>query len=310
MRRLLIPAIILVIAFIVWAIQSNYEKKRISGVTIENFLNLEPGQINRMVITTPSEVFEFKKDDPVWFMKGESRWQMADMVVIANVIKTAASISVDKPFSENPDQQELFKVDTTNGILAQFFKDDSLLASIIIGKLTNDNAHTYIRKPGSNQVYTSDKILTFAFDRSRTQWLDKTIFAVNPKVVKVVELEHAGKTFRISLSDSTWYLSKKPYSDSLPADTSKVITFLRNLCYLRGSDFSNLSDSGLINFEKPSLKIRISTSDSTVETADFSQIIDQENGRYYVRRPERMDTLVISKPIYDNIALDFAGFLP
>lgn len=309
MKRLMIPAIILVAAVIIWLVQSSYEEKRISGAIIENFLELNAAEINRIIIVTPGDTLKFFREDPVWLLENDPLPKRADMMVMNNVIRAAVSITVGNVISENPEQQSLFKVDSVSGVLVGFYNDDKLLNSIIIGKLTGDNAHTYLRIPGSDEVYTSAEVLTYTFNRNRNQWLDKTIFAMNPELIQSVELIHPDNSTKLSFSEGVWYVSNKPYTDKIQADTAKVTGFLRRLCILRGNDFANISDKGNINFEKPALIIDISLPDGS-QQIEFSEIIDKELGRYYCRRPNQQDTLVVSMPVFSDINKDFAGFLP
>ncbi len=309
MKRLMIPAIILVAAVIIWFFQSSYEEKRIAGTTINNFLELDAADINRIVIVIPGDTIKLYKDDPVWLLENSPAPKRADMMIINNVIGAATSITVGNVVSENREQQAIFQLDSTNGILAGFYNDNTLLNSVIIGKLTSDNAHTYIRIPGSDEVYISNKVLNYTFNRDRNLWLDKTIFAMNPELIKSIELKQPDKSTKLNLSEDGWFVSKKPYTDKIAADSTKVLNFLRQLCYLRGNDFANISDKGNINFEKPALIIDISLPDGNVQI-EFSEIIDKDLGRYYCRRADQMDTLVVSMPVFNDINKDFAGFMP
>jgi len=152
--------------------------------------------------------------------------------------------------------------------------------------------------------------LTFAFNRPRNLWLDKTIFALNQNELHAVEITHPDKSIKLSLSGGQWYVAKEPYTDSVAADSGRVAGFLQKLCFLRGNDFANISDSGLINFNKPSLKLVVSMADGSIQRAEFAEIIDKEIGRYYCRKPDRQDTLVVSMPIFESINEDFSDFMP
>lgn len=308
MKRLMIPAIILVAAFVIWLFQSNYEENRISGTTIENFLELDAADINRIVIVIPGDTLKLFKEDPLWFIESGPAPKRADMMVINNVVNAAVSLAVGNVISENPEQQSLFQVDSTGGILVGFYNRDQFLNSVIIGKLTNDNAHTYVRVPGSDKVYTSAKVLTYTFNRDRNQWMDKTIFAMNPEMIQSIELIRPDGSTKLNPSIDGWYASKKPYTDKVMTDSVKVVAFLRRLCFLRGNDFANITDKGNINFEKPSLIIDITIPDGT-QRIEFSEIIDKDPGRYYCRRADQQDTLVVSMLIFGDLNKDFETFI-
>lgn len=309
MKRLMIPAIILAAAIIIWLFQSNYEEKRIAGTIIENFLELDAAEINRIVIVLPGDTLKLYKKEPIWLLENSTGAKQADMMIMNNVIGAATSITIGNVVSENPDQQILFEVDSTMGVLVGFYDGDQLLNSVIIGKLTSDNAHTYVRIPGSNEVYISNKVLTFTFNRDRNQWLDKTIFAMNPELIKSVELKQPDKSTTLHLSEDIWSVSNNPNGNKIPADSAKVINFLRRLCYLHGNDFANISDNGNINFEKPALVIDVVLPDGSVEI-EFSEVIEKELGRYFCRRIDHSDTLVVSMPVFVDLNKDISGFLP
>lgn len=308
MKRLMIPAIVLVAAVIIWLVQSSYEEKRISGTTIENFLELDAADINRIVIVVPGDTLKLFKEDPVWFLENDPTPKKADLMIMNNVISAAVSITAGNVISENPEQQNLFNVDSTSGVLVGFYNGNDLLNSIIIGKLTSDNAHTYIRRPESDKVYISDRVLTYTFNRERNQWIDKTIFAMNPELIQSVELTHPDKNVLLSSSEDGWFVSTKPNNDKIMPDSTKVMNFLRRLCFLRGNGFANISDVGNINFEKPALIIDISFPEGS-QRIEFSEVIDPEIGRYYCRTLDHQDTLVISLPIFSDINKDFSGFM-
>ncbi|MCP4633233.1 MAG: hypothetical protein GY855_09935, partial [candidate division Zixibacteria bacterium] len=130
MKRLMIPAIILVAAVIIWLIQSNYEENRISGTTIENFLELDAADINRIIIVSQGDTLKFFKEDPIWLMENDPTPKRADMMVMNNVIGAAISLTVGNVISENPEQQSLFSVDSSGGVLVGLYNKDELLNSV------------------------------------------------------------------------------------------------------------------------------------------------------------------------------------
>jgi hypothetical protein len=309
MKRLIIPVIILIVFVLIWVIQSSYEKKRISGEMIENFLELNQENVNKIVIHTAADTVTIIKENDNWFLQGQKP-QKADNMVMNNVLTAAETITVGQVYSENPALQGSFQVDTLSGTRVEFYDSDRLLSSIIIGKLTQDYSHTYVRIPGSNEVYIADGVLTYTFNRKRAQWLDKTIFAIDPGTVRNIEIVHSEKSYKLWHGDTDWYIAKEPYKDSIIADSSKAGVFLTQLCYLKASDLINANDSGKINFDKPSLKFDLSTADGSRHMVEFAEIKDSTASRFYCRKADREDTLVVSKPIYSTLSKEFADFMP
>ena len=309
MKRLIIPAIVLIVAVLIWVLQSSYEKKRISGETVENFLELNQENVNKMAVYSGADSLIFIKENNNWFLQGEKP-QLADGMVMNNVLDAAQSLTVGKVFSENPSLQFSFQVDTVNGTRVEFYDGEQMQSSIIIGKLTQDYTHTYVRRPASNEVYIADGVLTYTFKRKKAQWLDKTIFSIDPETIDNIEILHEKKSYKLWRVDEGWYIAKKPYKDSIIADTSTTEVYLNQLCYLKASDLINANDSGKINFDEISLKLGLNAINGSHYEVEFAEIKDSTAVRFYCRTADREDTLVISKPIFGSLSKEFADFMP
>lgn len=310
MKRLAVPLILLTVIVLAWLIQSSLEKKSIRGKTIENFLELNANDIDKIVINTKRDTLCFLLDAGRWFLE-DSLPRRADSMAIGNMIATATDMKVGSVISQNPERQVDFMVDTLSGNLVQFYRDDRLLSSIIIGKMARDYAHTYIRKPGSNEVYVAEGPLTYVFSRKRTQWLDKTILSLSPQILASVEFVYPdkGKAYKIFRHHSLWYVSKRPYKDSIIADSMKIDAFIGQLSRLNANDFINATDSGLIDFEELSLTLNVSLADGSVHTLNFGRV-NEEGNRVYCRKPELEETFVVYKSRFQNLKKEFSGFLP
>ena len=308
MRRLLIPVILLVAIIAVWLIQSNLEEKRITGKTVENFLSLSAADINKITVITSRDSLNLQKNGESRFLQGTMP-RRADTLAINNILAQASGIKVGNVVSQNPQRQAEFMVGDNNGILVHFYRDDELLNSLIIGKMSNDYAHTYVRKPGSNDVYIADGGLTYTFNRQPTQWLDKTIFSFVPGTIESIEFVYQDKACRLSRGDSYWYISKRPYSDSLMADSLKTRAFVGQINRIVAADFTNATDSGMIDFGDLSLTLTIKLVDGTTHTLRFARVNENSN-RIYCRKPDFDDTFVIYKSKFDSFKKEFSDFLP
>ncbi len=308
MKRILIPAVILVVIVGIWLVQSRMESKSIAPKTVPHFLQINLSEINHIDVRTTADTLTFRLTDSKWILDGTPP-RVTDSNAVETMISAVANLKVGNVISENPERQREFLVDTTAGNFVQFYNGDKLLGSLFIGKMSPDFAHTYIRKPGSKQVYLAEGMLTYIFNRKHNQWLNRTIFTLNPDSVKSVEFIYADNTFHISKSASQWYVAKKPYRDSLQADSLKVENFLVQFCRLKASDFAGSADSGLVQFNPPDLTININMHNGTARTVEFSPI-GEKSPRAYCRLPGFADTYVIPPSLYDNFRKEFSSFLP
>nr|MBN2277024.1 DUF4340 domain-containing protein [candidate division Zixibacteria bacterium] len=308
MKRLLIPLIVLIIILIAWLVQNRMENRQMAGRTVENFLNLSAPDVNRIVIEKPDDTLEFTRDQAYWYLH-DSLPRRADSMAMKNIINNGAGIVVGDVISENPERQTEFQVDTASGILIRFYHDDNLLASVITGKPSVDYAHTYVRIPGSDQVYLANGLIRYVFDRKRTQWYDKTIFSFIPGSIASVDIAYPDKAYRLSFHDSLWYISKQPYQDSLTADSMKAESFIGAIVRIDAVDFANAADSGLIDFANPSLILKVTLTDGSTHQLTFAKI-NAEGSRVYCKKPEFDDIFVVYKSKYANYTRQFADFMP
>jgi len=312
MKRLAIPLILLVVIVAAWLIQSHFESRQIRGETIENFLDIRADQVERFSILSILDTLEFTKRDGRWFLAYDSAFKRADSLSLENVLEAAATIRVGQVISQNPERQSDFQVDSLTGSLVRFYAgDDQLLASVMIGKMSPDRAHTYVRKPGSDMVYLAEGLLNYAFNRERIQWLDKTLMKVDPNAIATVTFTYPdeGRAFRLIQHDSLWFVSEKPFNDSTPADSSKIVSYLAQFRHLLASDFVKATDSGLIDFDNPSLEIHFSLSDGSSQSLTFGAV-GEDTPRIYCRKPDLDETLVLYKSRYDNLRREMSDFQP
>ncbi len=309
MKRVLIPAIILIVILALWYAQNKMESRQMSAKTIDNFLALNPAEINKVTVRTARDTLTFTLENSRWMLQGRVP-RLTDSSAVENMISTAVGIKVGSVISENPERQKDFMVDTVSGNLIRFYNGDRLLNSIIVGKMTPDYAHTYLRKPDSNEVFEGEGMLTFVFSRARNQWLNRSIFAFNPGTVRQIELDYPDKAYRLNFSGSKWYIAKQPFRDSVQADSLKVASYLARVSNFDGSDFVDITDTGKVNFERLSLSLKITLEGETVpHVVDFADTIPNFS-RFYCRVPGREDTLVVYRSTYESVKKAFADFLP
>jgi hypothetical protein len=304
MKRLLVPIIILAVIVLVWLIQSSLEKKKIKVQAIENYLNLNEDVIDKVIVFKPDDSMVLYRENDVWYVQ-DSFPRKADPQVIDNMLTQSVSMTVENVISRNPEKQADFDVDSVKGMLVQFWGNDQLLNSIIIGKMTRGYTHTYVRQPESIEVYLSTGPLSYVYNRPFTGWLDKNILSMLSGSIESIEFIYPDKAIKLIRKDTSWVISQSPYSTSEPVDDNHVNPILNMLTNLTASDFVNASDSGLVNFEQPSLILNITLFDGNSETITFGAINEDESRRY-CRKTGISETYVIMRSRFENLLLDYA----
>jgi len=316
MKRLTIPLLILILVAVVWILVSKREKSRVAPTVTENYLNLDCSRINRLVASSPVRTIELSKKDGQWFV-GDSILRLADQNAVTRILDRTCSLSVGEVFSQNPDMQDEFNVVEGRGTEVSFYDNDSLLGSIIIGKMDQKMTRTYLRKSGSNDVYIVPPLFNFAYNMTRGQWMDKNLISCNQDSVASVELLSPSRMLKLEPKPEEdeqgreWTIInlKGGQSKGVDARTSVVFSFLQQACALRGFDMVGPQDSGKVDFDPVKLTLIVDQMDSTSDTVQFAQIPPGDNPRrFYARRPNGIDTFVVSNMTYEILAKKYEDF--
>ncbi len=309
MKRLAFPTLILIIVAAIWLIYSNYESNRISGRTVDNFLGLNPDEVDSITIITPIDTTILYIENERWYL-ADSIPRLAEAPAISNVLAKSSEIEVGDIHSENPARQDEFQVSDNLGIHVSYYSEGKLLNSIIVGKPSQDYQYSYVRLSGEDAVYKAKGVLAFVFARERNQWLDRAIFSFSPDSIAAMEFIYPDKGYRIELTDSVWYLSKISSKEKNVADTAKIRVAKLLISSLKANDFINATDSGKINFDKIAFTLKVRLLDDTAYGLEFSEVKDDAH-RHYCRRSDLGDDIfVIFTSVYGSLTRDISHFLP
>jgi len=308
MKRVILPVLILIIVAAIWFIYSSYESKRISGRTVDNFLGLNPDDVDSVTIFTPVDTTILFLDNGKWYFADDIP-RLAEEPAVNNVLTKSAEIKIGDVHSENPERQDEFLVSDTLGVLVSYYSEGELLNSVIIGKPSQDYRHSYIRLRGENAVYKARDVLSFTFVRQRNQWLDRTIFTLNPDSIISMEFSAPDQGFAADLIDSVWFVRKLSSKETLPADSAKVRVALSLVSNMRANDFINATDSGKIDFSDIALTFKVRLMDNSEYVLEFSKV-ESDAQRHYCRQPDLGDIYVIYTSVYGTLTRDISHFLP
>lgn len=308
MKRLLIPVILLIVIVAVWLIQSSVEKSQTRVKAVYNFLELDIEKITKFVTWNKNDSITLYKENDVWFLQ-DSLPRRANPEVINTTLNESVQMRAENVISQNPERQAEFQVDEENGVHVQFYRENELLAHVIIGAMAPGYSHTYIRKPGSNDVFLAAGRLNYTYNRPLTGWLDKTILSLLSGNIASVEFIYPDNACRITRQDTIWTVSAAPYEKETPASEPQVDQFINTIINLQASDFQNASDSGLVDFDNLSMTMKISLFDGNQEILRFGAE-NTEGSRRYCRREGVPETFVIKRSWFDNLKLKYADFMP
>lgn len=298
----------LLLFVIIYFILVQKEKKTFSPGKVENFLQLDSASVNRI---------EFKKyDTRLVFQKINHQWHMvepdsyrADKGALGQLLSMTSRLEVGELISSNQEKQFLFQVDTLMGTGINFFAGEKLLASLVIGKLSDDYLHVYLRKTDSDEVYLAPEILNRIANRKITQWRNRAIFIFDPAQVNEIELNQGKDKFKLTRKDTLWQLSQYPYRESSVADGEAVEDYVKTLKEMRADNFAKTPEIEDVDFQKFDLLLKLTFLDGHQERL-FATRRDEEDNRYLVKTDQDKSVFILFEHNFKRLAKKFKDFLP
>ncbi|MBD3316280.1 MAG: DUF4340 domain-containing protein, partial [Chitinivibrionales bacterium] len=204
----------------------------------------------------------------------KSRLYPADSAAVATALEKMSNLSKDDLVSTNPEKQELFEVDSANGVLVKVWDaQDKPLGSFRIGKSGPDWSSNYVRKIGSDKVYTVGGSIKYSFFSDEQRWRDKTVQKFDKNNAKSITLvKGTATTIKMEKEkDSTgadiWKLVSP---EKHMADLAKVNKLLGALSNLKttGWEENVALDDDTLGFSEPELVARV-----TLGNGDTKEIV-------------------------------------
>jgi len=299
---------ILLVFVIIYFLLVQKEKKTFSPGKVENFLQLDSALVDRI---------EFGKfDTRLVFQKTNQQWQIvqpdsfrADNNAIGQLLSTASHLEVGEVISSNKQKQFLFQVDSLQGTRLDFFAGENQLASLVMGKMSSDYLHAYLRKTNSDDVYLAKGYFTQLANQKVDQWKDRKIFTFDPTQINEIELSKGEDKFRLTREDTLWQLSQFPYQKSSVADGKVVENYITTLASMRADDFARKPEIEEIDFQRPQLVLKLSFLDGHEEKL-FATRKHKEDNRYFVKTNQDKSVFVLYEHNFKRLVKKFEDFQP
>jgi hypothetical protein len=251
---------LLVVFAVVYFLLVHKEKKTFSPGRTENFLALDSAAVDRIEFSKFESKLVLRKVNDMWYMV-EPDSHRADNNAVGRLLSLAGRLEVGEIISSNPQKQFWFQVDSLTGTGLDFFSGQEQLASLVIGKTSEDRMNGYLRKSNSDRVYLADVGFIGMAQRSVNEWRDRRIFTFDAQQIKEIESNYEGNRARLVRGDSLWQLSLYPYQETSQADAEAAERYVRTLADLRADDFPFKTQYQGIDFEKGQPVVKVTLGD-------------------------------------------------
>ena len=281
-KSLLILLAVLVLLVVVYLLVISGEQRELVPEVTSNFLAIDSGAVNRIVSKRFGSEMTFVQRSDGWYVEDGDKLRRAQPDAVGAVVQLAYNLAVGEVVSSNPSKQLLFQVDTLTGVRVEFYRDEDYLAGLVVGKMSNDYQTTYVRKPESNDVYAALGPFSQLFSRPPSSFMDKTLLALDPGAINVVEFHGRGTDYSLLQQDTVWKVLPVE-GESFVGDQTRLQRTVSGFANLQFSEFPAAPDSLAVDFSQPDLQITIGVRDGSEHTLRFVEQGGESKNLYVVR---------------------------
>lgn len=308
MKRLLWPILILILLAAAYLIVQNQKDKSIAPDRITNFLDLNANHVDRLMIARLGTVVELKMIDGFWHIMIDSVPKKADNVMVTDLVEMAANIEVGSVESSNPAKQSIYQVDTIMGTWVTLFAGERELAGLIIGKNAQGYNYSYVRKPGSDDVYRAKDLMAYQFNKPPQNWRDRTITAIDTAGLNSIEFNYSDERFSLERTDTAWYVIGDKISGSMAALADSVELLKRLLVNFKTDDFYQDMDSAFVETDDPMLVLVLKHASGEASRLMVYEAVEHDN-RYYLRSEDSGEVFVLYESKYSQLTRRLNNFI-
>ncbi len=255
-------------------------------------VNYDSAAVDKMEIRSATGTVTLEKQGGKWVITSPIKYP-ADEASTTSAVGKGKDLNVTNLVSSNPAKQGIYSVDST-ATLVQIFTNNNPAASFRVGKPSSSYTETYVRKEGSNEVYSVAGVLASTFVKGANDWRDKTIFKTDQNNIHSVKLQFGDTTFVLTKKDSVnWMMG----NDSTVSST--VTAFIGSLANVQADEFVDSTISST-----PKLT-------ATLETQGIQlRIYRRADGRHYVQSSASPQWFVIQEWKAGQLLKRKTDFLP
>jgi hypothetical protein len=307
MKKSIYPLVgILILFVIIYLLLVQKEEKTFAPGRVENFLDLDSALVDRIEFKKYDTRMVFQKAGQQWYITQPDSFR-ADNQVIGQMLSLASHLTVGDIISSNPEKQFFFQVDSLTGTRLDFLSADRKLASMVVGKMSDDFTHSYLRKTGSDDVYLAKGIFSGITKQQIEKWRDRQILTFDPQQIEEIEIVKEKGSFNLTREDTTWILSPHPYQQTMVADNRKVDEYVATLSDIKADKFAFKGETVGLSFQNPELEITLTFSDDQPKKLWAIKARGDEN-RYFVKTNQYSEVYVLFEYSFKRLAKGIEDF--
>jgi hypothetical protein len=210
---------------------------------------LDSSEINLVVFETDSTKVEITRSGDSWTVNGFPLSQDELHALFAAVADSA----IVELVATSAVVHQRMGVDSVSGIRVNFTGGGEPIATVFFGNSGRGPGSRYVRRDGSNFVYTYTGPLTRLVARPVDQWRDRQIVDISPDSVARVVVEMGGTRYSLFREGIQWR-----FGSGSPADSSAVNRLVQWYQALDATGFASEAQvADTVDFDPPDRRVTL-----------------------------------------------------
>jgi len=303
MKRSTLYLIILAVALLGgWYVLDITEKGQLSSPEHREFFKVDSTRVDSIAFKYATWT-HLARVGGVWQVHYPGWSAPTDPAMMAQMFDATNEMVLENVIATKASKHDLFKIDSADGAILQFFERGKPVSQIVVGKRAPGIGHTYVRRMDSDSVYEARGDLLKLFRRVPSDWLDKRVFDLDSSEVSRIQWTEGNVETTVERgTDRIWRLSRSGVDGTVPLDTALLHLKILKLCPLRADAFQMEPSPVEPAFDDPWGRVILTAYDGRADTLLWNPIREEDVGRTYAFHPGRSRPLYIFfKPSYDRL---------
>lgn len=254
------------------------------------FPDLTISSVDSIGVREESRTYSLTRTGNAWLLREHETGERfhAEPGRVELAIQELARLSKRELVSVVREKQQVYEIEDDQAAHVIVKGGGTTLADVVVGKQGPDRMSSYVREPGSDDVYLSGGALALLVRQDVQTWRVKSLTSFDINDVVRIAVESGGDSVAVERADGGGWRVTEPRERA--ADTRTVDSALLMLENLKAMDYADdvtPAEAGLAGREgRPEAAVTVELRDGGSETIWFSKESDET---YFVIRPDRYD---------------------
>jgi len=298
MGYILISLIIIGLIILTFQIISTNEDQ----IILSGLLPISEDVVDKIIISSN------ENKESVTLLKLGSTWTLNNQKIFQNKLDAFWAITSyfqgSQLTSRNPKNHSKIGVSENQGVNLEFFIGGFLQEKFILGKWTNESRLCYFRKPGKNEVYSTEcPVPAYTiFDTKVSGWQDPMILSIAKNEISEIQYIYINEEFQIINNNNEQIIVSadgNQFANWLP-----VNTIFQSFSGLLASGFANKEEAAALQLKNPFATIKIKTTANSNNKSVTLKFLQKDEQNYYVYITGSPTVYILEKNIGDLILVN------